>query len=672
MIESRTVISSPRSASRRAFEFDFGDVAATFSKIHISCPETDVARRPLGIGDGPIGPPGDRQLLSTFNVFVLIHPVTPTFSGIANQSIPLGTATATFSGTLADGAQTPQGENVAVTLDGATQQAVIGPLGAFSTTFSTASLAVPRSPYPISYVYKGDGLFSGASATSTLTVTKVAPTVSVADTGGTYNDTSFPATAGVSGLNSSDASSLEGVAPTLAYYSGTDPLDSATLLPAAPIEAGTYTVRASFAGSTDYESATALVNFTITQATPQVTWVAPASIVFGTPLGLSQLDALSNVAGTPVFNPAAGAFLDAGNFQTLSVTFAPLDPVDYTSVTKTTTIGVEKATPTFSVTDSGGRFDGRPYPASVTIAGAGSDNSPAASLEGITPALTYNTSAGIRLGSTPPTATGNFTVVASFTGSSNYSPVQSAPVPFTIAQGNATIVLTSSMGSAVHGQSVTFVATVAAAASGTPSGSVTFSDGGTPLATVALGGSGIAMLSTSSLALGTHSITAAYSGDSSFLGAQSTPTTKSVFQAATQVILVPQPVFNKKKKLVSVGLIAEIQPLSPGAGVPTGEVTFEMVKTVKKKKTKTTILGTVAASGGDATLTLKASQVLNKTITIVYSGDSDFQSSTATTLALTQSGLKGLARPMIALVNRGRLDLDASRATAAGRGLGNL
>jgi hypothetical protein len=99
--------------------------------------------------------------------------------------------------------------------------------------------------------------------------------------------------------------------------------------------------------------------------------------------------------------------------------------------------------------------------------------------------------------------------VASFTGSSNYSPVQSAPVPFTIAQGNATIVLTSSMGSAVHGQSVTFVATVAAAASGTPSDSVAFSDGGIPLATVALGGSGIAMLSTSSLALGTHSITAA-------------------------------------------------------------------------------------------------------------------------------------------------------------------
>jgi len=37
--------------------------------------------------------------------------------------------------------------------------------------------------------------------------------------------------------------------------------------------------------------------------------------------------------------------------------------------------------------------------------------------------------------------------------------------------------------------------------------------------------------------------------------------------------------------LMSVRLTAEIKPLAPGGGVPTGEVTFELVTTTKKKVT---------------------------------------------------------------------------------------
>ena len=127
----------------------------------------------------------------------------------------------------------------------------------------------------------------------------------------------------------------------------------------------------------------------------------------------------------------------------------------------------------------------------------------------------------------------------------------------------------------------------------------------------------------------------------------------SVAQAVTQVVLVPQPIFNKKKKVVSVALKAEVQPLAPGSGVPTGSVTFELV-TKAKKKTKVTTLGTAALGGGDATLTLKANQVLKKAITIVYGGDADFRSSTTTPPALTPAALKSLSRPMIALASRGR------------------
>ena len=48
--------------------------------------------------------------------------------------------------------------------------------------------------------------------------------------------------------------------------------------------------------------------------------------------------------------PAAGAILDAGSGQTLSVTFTPQDATDYTTAAATTTITVTKATPILDVT----------------------------------------------------------------------------------------------------------------------------------------------------------------------------------------------------------------------------------------------------------------------------------------------------------------------------------
>lgn len=79
-----------------------------------------------------------------------------------------------------------------------------------------------------------------------------------------------------------------------------------------------------------------------------------------------------------------------------------------------------------------------------------------------------------------------------------------------------TSVLQSSTNPSASGQPVTFTDTVCGA---TPTGSVTFADGGTTLGTGALapgGGSGCsqATFTTSSLAVGSHSITATYSGDS--------------------------------------------------------------------------------------------------------------------------------------------------------------
>ncbi len=368
------------------------------------------------------------------------------------------------------------------------------------------------------------------------------------------------------------------------------------------------------------------------RAVPQVSWSTPLAIVYGTPLSNAQLDASAGMAGTFTYTPAAGAILNAGSGQMLSVTFAPEDSTYYTMGAATATITVTRATPSLKITLAGGSFDGSPFPAAVTIAGV--DHLPASSLDNVTPVLTYydgSGTAGTSLGSVPPSAPGIYTAVASFPGDIDYSAAVSAPATFVIGPGAATVALTPSGSSAVFGQPVSFTATLAAVA-GTPSGTVTFSDGTTQLGTVPLDGSGTATLTTSALPVGSQAITATYSGDTDFLGMVSGPHTVTVARAATQVVAVQNSVF-KKRKLTSIRLTAKVDPSAPGGGVPTGEVTIELV-TKTKKKVKITTLGTAAMSGGAATFTLQASKVLHKAVTIIYSGDANDEASTLITPSL--------------------------------------
>jgi Bacterial Ig-like domain (group 3) len=233
---------------------------------------------------------------------------------------------------------------------------------------------------------------------------------------------------------------------------------------------------------------------------------------------------------------------------------------------------------------------------------------------------------------TANSSAGPYTVFASILGTTAEAEFQLTNLPIP----TPTVAVSASTGSAVFGQSIILSATVSASAGPTPTGTITFFDGGTDLGIVALNGSGDATLTTSSLAIGANSITASYSGDSNFTDASSAQAaTVSVAQAATQVVLIPMGPLRGRK----VGLEAEIQPLAPGAGVPTGTVKFELTR-------KKFVIGPL--SGGMFTLTTKLARVRNKTITILYSGDPDFLASTLTT-KITKSSLVPMERPMVRL-----------------------
>ncbi|MGA2743375.1 MAG: choice-of-anchor D domain-containing protein [Candidatus Sulfotelmatobacter sp.] len=113
------------------------------------------------------------------------------------------------------------------------------------------------------------------------------------------------------------------------------------------LNAGSQTLSVTFTptDTTDYASASASVTLQVNKAASTITWATPSAITYGTGLSATQLDATANVAGTFAYSPAAGTVLTAGS-QTLSVTFTPSNPTDYSSATASVTLQVNKATPT--------------------------------------------------------------------------------------------------------------------------------------------------------------------------------------------------------------------------------------------------------------------------------------------------------------------------------------
>src|SRR5690606_22322830 len=101
---------------------------------------------------------------------------------------------------------------------------------------------------------------------------------------------------------------------------------------------------------TDAANYNAVTNFqrtiTVNKANPVITWPNPASIVYGTPLGATQLNATASVPGTFTYTPPSGTILNVGVNQTLSLNFTPTDGSNYNSVVgRTVSITVTKATP---------------------------------------------------------------------------------------------------------------------------------------------------------------------------------------------------------------------------------------------------------------------------------------------------------------------------------------
>ena len=110
---------------------------------------------------------------------------------------------------------------------------------------------------------------------------------------------------------------------------------------------------------------------------------------------------------------------------------------------------------------------------------------------------------------------GGHSIKAVYSGDANYLAITSNTWTQTVNKANSTVALTSSLNPSAPGYSVTFTATVVP---NNATGTITFKDGGTALpgnSTVTIS-SGTATFEISTLVLGSHFITAIYSGDSNY------------------------------------------------------------------------------------------------------------------------------------------------------------
>jgi chitinase len=180
--------------------------------------------------------------------------------------------------------------------------------------------------------------------------------------------------------------------------------------------------------------------------------------------------------------------------------------------------------------------------------------------------------------------------------------------------------LATSPASSVARQAVTLTATVSSA-SGTPEGSVTFRDGTTTIATVALSG-GQASTTTTALTVGSHALTASYSGNAEHAPSTSATTTFTVAKAATTTAVASSRNPSPLKR--SVTFTATVAASAPGGGVPTGTVRFF---------DGTTQIGSATLSAGRATMSTSRLTRGTHTITAVYVGSTAYTTSTSSALS---------------------------------------
>jgi hypothetical protein len=211
-----------------------------------------------------------------------------------------------------------------------------------------------------------------------------------------------------------------------------------------------------------------------------------------------------------------------------------------------------------------------------------------------------------------PLASGTHQVAASYSGDSANNASISLPTSLTAGAGMSATSVSASPSPAGNGLAVTLTGTVTGSGL-TPTGTVTFYDGATLLSSGTLNSNGVAKVTWSAFAVGQHSITAGYGGDTNYTASNSMAVLLTVLNTAVPTVTV----------MLSASSITTAQALTAtitvsgatGNPTPTGSVTLS--------GGGYTSAATLLISGG-ATINIPAGSLVvgTNSLTVTYTPDS--------------------------------------------------
>ena len=251
--------------------------------------------------------------------------------------------------------------------------------------------------------------------------------------------------------------------------------------------------------------------------------------------------------------------------------------------------------------------------------------------DGATEIGSATTAHSVAVLSTSALTAATHTIKATFVGDATFK-TSSGTVKQVVTKYPTTTVLSSNLNPSIYGQSVTLTAQVTTTGSTTPTGTVTFKNGTASLGTASLDGSGVAMLTKTTLPDGADSLTASYNSDALNGKSTSTTVTDVVNQAAISMSLTSTPnpsPFGKSVKFTAT--------FTSNGKLPTGPVTFSLAGTT---------LGTASIGGtGEAVFSTSALPAGSDVVIATYAGNADYSPATmsvtqvvnATTIVLTSS-----------------------------------
>jgi large repetitive protein len=274
--------------------------------------------------------------------------------------------------------------------------------------------------------------------------------------------------------------------------------------------------------------------FNITSGAAAITFSPnPATQVYGTAVTSGSLDATdssggSTVAGTFAYTTtinglanqtvtAGTTVLPVGNY-TITASFTPSNSTLFSATSTTAGYSVTQAPQTITFT---------PPASPVSYGAAAIMLSATGGASGNAIVFSVVSGPGTITGSTlTVTGVGTIVIAANQAGNANYSAATQVTRSLVVNNATPTIGLVSSANPVLAQNAITLTATVSSSI-GTPTGTVTFLDGATVLGSGTLT-RGEVTFTTSSLAVGSYSITAAYAGDANFAAGVSSVLTETV------------------------------------------------------------------------------------------------------------------------------------------------